>query len=346
MKSYIHHFVSLFVLSTLLLVPGCSGSGNPEAAKTTPPDTTALQAKPSAPPPPALVEAAPAPAAPAAKPRKTDARKPAAVKPPEPVPETPAPIAAAPTPVPPVPAAQPAPPPPAPVVPPIQVPQAVPQPTSRQVTIPAGTQIAVRMIDSVDSKTDHVGDTFRASIDSAVLVDNEIVLPKGGDAYLRLAQVSSAGDLRGKSEVQLELDRIVVAKKSYTVDSNIYESSGAAQGTKAARNVGIGAAIGAAIGAIAGGGKGAAIGAGVGAGSGVGVTVLTKGEQVRIPSETRLLFTLAKPVEITLPPASSPASSAERDFTSGPARLEPPSTVRDDAPRGVDYGRARRHRRP
>jgi outer membrane lipoprotein SlyB len=59
-----------------------------------------------------------------------------------------------------------------------------------------------------------------------------------------------------------------------------------------------GAGLGAIIGAIAGGGKGAAIGAGIGAGAGVASTVLTKGEKLSIPPETRLQFTLRQPLVV------------------------------------------------
>jgi hypothetical protein len=57
-------------------------------------------------------------------------------------------------------------------------------------------------------------------------------------------------------------------------------------------------AVGAVIGAIAGGGKGAAIGAASGAAVGAGSQVLLKGQRVRIPSETRLTFTLEQPSRI------------------------------------------------
>jgi len=202
------------------------------------------------------------------------------------------------------------------------------------------------MIDSVDSSSDHIGQTFHASIDSPVMVDNQAALPKNSDVYLKLTQVSSAGDLRGQSELQLELDRILVGRKSYTVESNVYEQTGASQGKKTVRNGAICAAIGAAIGAIAGGGKGAAIGAGVGAGGGVGVAVLTKGEQVRVPSETRLVFSLSKPLEVTVP--NNPPSSATtgQDFSSGPRRLEAPPESSDRDNRFGPYPGTRRERRP
>jgi hypothetical protein len=57
------------------------------------------------------------------------------------------------------------------------------------------------------------------------------------------------------------------------------------------------------IGALAGGGKGAAIGAGTGAGVGAGSEIITKGDQVKIPSETLLQFTLRQSVTVPKQPA-------------------------------------------
>ena len=61
---------------------------------------------------------------------------------------------------------------------------------------------------------------------------------------------------------------------------------------RTAEMVGGGAVLGTIIGAIAGGGKGAAIGAAVGAAAGAGTEILTKGKEVRVPSETVLNFRL------------------------------------------------------
>ena len=62
--------------------------------------------------------------------------------------------------------------------------------------------------------------------------------------------------------------------------------------------VGAGTAIGGIIGAIAGGGKGAAIGAAAGAGVGGGVQAASKSQQIKLPSETVLNFTLQQPVTV------------------------------------------------
>jgi hypothetical protein len=56
--------------------------------------------------------------------------------------------------------------------------------------------------------------------------------------------------------------------------------------------------VGSIIGALAGGGKGAGIGAAVGGGAGAGSEVITKGDQVKVPSETLLDFTLQQDLQI------------------------------------------------
>ncbi len=76
--------------------------------------------------------------------------------------------------------------------------------------------------------------------------------------------------------------------------SGDYDVSGSSRGSNTAKKVGVGAVAGTVIGAIAGGGKGAAIGAGVGAGAGAAVQVMTKGEQVHVPSETLLDFRISQ----------------------------------------------------
>lgn len=179
-----------------------------------------------------------------------------------------------------------------------------PQPVSSatgggNVTIPAGQPILVRMIDGVDSSKNHVGDVFHASLETDLNVGNTLVARKGTDVYGRLANSEKSGTFSGKSELQLELTRIVINGKDYPVVSSDYTLQGKGQGSSTAKKVGGGAVAGAIIGAIAGGGKGAAIGAGVGSAAGAGVQVLTKGQQVRVPSETLLEFRLQQPVTIT-----------------------------------------------
>lgn len=195
-----------------------------------------------------------------------------------------------------------APPPPAPMpaqsLAPAPVAQAQPVSAGGTITIPAGQSILVRMIDGVDSAKNHVGDIFHASLETDLTVNNSLVARKGTDVYGRLAEAKEAGHISGSAELQLELTRMVIDGHDYPLVSSDYTLQGKGRGSNTAKKVGGGAALGAIIGAVAGGGKGAAIGAGVGAGAGGAVQVLTRGQQVKVPSETLLEFRLQQPAMV------------------------------------------------
>jgi hypothetical protein len=173
-------------------------------------------------------------------------------------------------------------------------------PKERRISIPSGTMVAVRMIDSISTETDQVGQTFKASLDAPVIVNGETVIPRRADAFVKIADVKTSGQVTGKPELKLQLDSIVLDGKRYTIDSNVFLQEGVSQTKQTAKKAGLGALIGAGIGAVAGGKKGAAIGAGVGAGGGVAVEAASKNEQVKIESETRIDFRLEAPLEVTL----------------------------------------------
>ena len=181
---------------------------------------------------------------------------------------------------------------------PAPVGQVQPVPAGGMVTVPAGQPMLVRMIDGVDSSKNHVGDIFHASLETDLTVNGTLVARKGTDVYGRLAEAKEAGHISGSSELQLELTRMVIDGRDYPVVSSDYTLQGKGRGKNTAEKVGGGAALGAIIGAIAGGGKGAAIGAGVGAGAGGAVQVLTRGQQVKVPSETLLEFRLQQPATV------------------------------------------------
>jgi hypothetical protein len=173
-----------------------------------------------------------------------------------------------------------------------------PQPVTA--TIPVGTDIAVQMIDGINSKTNTEGQTFKASLFSPVVVDGKTVLPAGSNATVLLATAKGAGRIRGNSELEVRLVSVQHAGHTYQMDTNVHEVVGKGRGRQTAVRSGVGAAAGAIIGAIAGGGKGAAIGGLAGGGIGAGVQLATHGQQVSIPSETQLTFTVQSPVVVTL----------------------------------------------
>jgi hypothetical protein len=159
--------------------------------------------------------------------------------------------------------------------------------------------MAIRLVDAIDSETAQPGQTFRATLDSPLASEGDVAVPSGYDVQGHVVDVKSAGKFAGKSELVLQLDRIMVGGKSYSIQTDQYRREGSSRGKNTAEKVGAGAAIGAIIGGIAGGGKGAGIGAAAGGGLGGGVQAATKGQQIKLPSETVLNFTLQSPLTVT-----------------------------------------------
>jgi len=165
-------------------------------------------------------------------------------------------------------------------------------------TVPTGSKIVIRMIDSINSEQNKMGETFVATLDEPIVVSGIEVVPKNADVRGRIANINEAGRVAGSAQLGLELTQILVNGIPYSVTTSEYQEVAEGRGSQTAKRAGGGAALGAIIGAVAGGGKGAAIGAGVGAGGATAVQVLTKGEKLNIPSETKLEFTLRAPLVI------------------------------------------------
>ena len=166
------------------------------------------------------------------------------------------------------------------------------------VTIPAGTRISVRTIKAIDSSDSLVRDRFQASLEESPTLEGNVIVAKDALVYGRLTESKESGTFAGRAQLRLELTGILVNGKLVSVVTGDYEATGKSRGASTAKRTFGGAALGAIIGAVADGGQGAAIGAGVGAGAGAGSEIITGGEQVKVPSETVLDFTLLQDVSI------------------------------------------------
>jgi len=149
-------------------------------------------------------------------------------------------------------------------------------------TIPTGSKIVIRMIDSVNSETNKLGDTFVAVLEEPISQGGVEVIPRGADVRGRIAKIDDAGRLKGSAQLGLELTQIIVNGIPYSVTTSEYNEVGEGRGKETAKRAGIGAGIG----------------AGVGGGGATAIQVLTKGEKLNIPSETKLEFTLRSPLVV------------------------------------------------
>jgi hypothetical protein len=156
----------------------------------------------------------------------------------------------------------------------------------------------VRLIDPVNSEIDHLGQTYRVSLDEPVVLDGQTVIPRGTDAVAFLIDAEHSGKIQGRTSLTLDLKTITVNGRQYDVTTTGVSQASQGRGERSAKVIGGTTALGAIIGAIAGGGRGAAIGAGSGAAAGTAAQVMTSGQKVKIPSETRLTFTLQNPLTL------------------------------------------------
>jgi outer membrane lipoprotein SlyB len=193
----------------------------------------------------------------------------------------------------------------------------------------------VRTIDSIDSSTSQPGHIFRGSLDAPVLLEGNLVVPRGLNMNLKLVKASTASGLNGSSELTVSLDSFTYQGKTYRISSSDVQQKGESRGKRSAAVIGGGAVLGAIIGGLAGGGKGAAIGAGVGGAGGTAVQATTHGKEVRIPSETHLDFTLRDPLDVayvpskkspnsSTPPPAPPAANEPSTSTTPPSSTNTP----------------------
>jgi hypothetical protein len=119
-----------------------------------------------------------------------------------------------------------------------------------RITVPAGTRLLIRMIDSVDSSRQQVGYRFTARLETNLQAEDIVVAPRGATVYGRLANAKSAGRMSGGSELTLELTDIVINGTAYPLLTSTYEVRGQGQGGKTARRVVGGTGLGALVGGI------------------------------------------------------------------------------------------------
>src|SRR5581483_3373465 len=188
----------------------------------------------------------------------------------------------------------------------------LPPPPPARVSIPPGTLLTVRLVDSIDTPRNQAGDVFKGTLDAPIVVDDKVVVPADADVIGRVVELHDAGHYAGQPLITIELTRLIVNGQPYDLRTDYYSREGHSRGKRTAATVGGGAALGAIIGGIAGGGKGAAIGAAAGAGAGTAAGGLTKAEVIRLDSETVVDFRLQSSLSVTPVSVSNRNASRQR----------------------------------
>lgn len=170
--------------------------------------------------------------------------------------------------------------------------------------VAAGTPLTIRLTHALNSESNKPGDRFEGIVDQPIYADEVLLVPAGAKVEGVLTDVKGSGKVKGVAEMRLDLRTLTVDGNRYDVDVHELTFRASKSTKKDAAVIAGSSALGAVIGAVTGGGKGAAVGAGVGGGAGTGYVLLTEGEEVRLPAERTLRFTLAETIEL---PESKPA---------------------------------------
>src|SRR5437588_3375051 len=202
--------------------------------------------------------------------------------------------------------------------------------------IPPGTDVHVRMIDTLTSAKVTAGDIFHGTLEEPIVVAGKQVFPKGADVTGTVVAVHESGRLSDPGELSLVLNTISSKKMASSVTVQPLVVKGESHGKSNVTKIGGGAALGAIIGGIAGGGKGAAIGAGAGGAAGTAGAAATGKRDAVVESEAVLKFvTTETSTAAPVPQASTTAEPATRENT--PTAKEPER----DEPGGNDsFGNA------
>jgi hypothetical protein len=170
----------------------------------------------------------------------------------------------------------------------------------KDLVIPEGTTITVTIDETLSSDRSQAGELFAASTSEPVIVDGNVVIPRGARVSGRVVDAKESGRLHVPARLAVALNSVEVDGKSYDVQSSTYSMRGRNHNKRNLAFIGGGAAGGALIGGLAGGGAGALIGSAVGAGAGTAGAAATGKKEITLPAETRLSFRLQQPVSVSV----------------------------------------------
>ena len=174
--------------------------------------------------------------------------------------------------------------------------------TTRQVTVPAGTVLRLRVNRGFGSDISRVEDPVSATLAHPIVVGGRTVLGEGSLASGYVSQAMRPGKVKGRGRVAVRFTRITPAGRDQHYSMQTRSWVGVAPATKKqdAMKIGLPAAGGAIVGGIVGGKKGAGIGALAGGGGGTAVVLSTRGKEVRVGPGALLSVRLTAPLTVTV----------------------------------------------
>jgi hypothetical protein len=153
----------------------------------------------------------------------------------------------------------------------------------RELRLPEGTRVLVRLDEALSSRTARREDRFDASVHRPVRAEGRVAVPAGARLRGIVKDVEQAQRASKGGHIELEFDTLYLGRQRLDLRSRVVSLDQDAGGSDTAGKAGIGAVLGGVLGGILGGKKGAIVGIIVG---GTGAVVASKGEEVDLPAGT------------------------------------------------------------
>jgi hypothetical protein len=197
-------------------------------------------------------------------------------------------------------------------------------------TIPAGTELDVKLTSTLSTRTGQNGDPFTAEVDEPIFWHGVEVVPAGSTLTGHISFVKEPGRAKGHAEMRLTPEMIVTPDGTKYAISAALQKAEDVNGSKmqgeegtivgagksrrdTAIESGIGAGVGAGVGAIADGGSGALYGAAIGATAALIHRLTRRHPDLVLPPGTELTFVISRPAAAVkvISPAAPLASAPD-----------------------------------
>jgi hypothetical protein len=162
------------------------------------------------------------------------------------------------------------------------------------VRVPDGTEIQIRLDQSLSSRTARPEDRVVATVAESVRAEGTVAIPAGTEVRGIVRTVEPAQRPSRGASVELAFDTLMIDGRRVDIQSRVVSID---EGGIDKKRAGLGAVLGGVLGAVLDGKQGAIIGAVLGGG---GAVVATRGDDVELPAGTVLTLRLDRPLNVAL----------------------------------------------